>query len=174
MKGLIIMNKYLIPVASVLALATASAVAAQSTSTTTTTSNGIGADVSVMAKAQKDGETKGIGADVSAKAHARNATKAESRTGTKDDSDLDDVATSDAVTNATSTDASLDARFRAAITPPRALRQWMRPPWPPRAAQTRQSRTAPARWRACATAFRHRPMPGPAVRRPGSRQPMPA
>ena len=59
-------------VAGVAAIALAGTAIAQTTDSSTQHGQGLGTDVSAMAKAQKDSETKGIGADVSAMAHARN------------------------------------------------------------------------------------------------------
>jgi hypothetical protein len=75
------MNRYLIPLASVIAIAGASQLAAQSTPATTQTNTGIGMEASTTAPAPTTANEKGIGAHVSATAHKRNSDRKAPRTG---------------------------------------------------------------------------------------------
>ncbi len=93
------MTKFLIPLASMTALAVASVAGAQ---TTAETKVGHGAEVSVMAKAQRESGEKGIGADVSAMAKARNEARAAARETT-------DGKTEPAVAEADTADNEADA-----------------------------------------------------------------
>lgn len=95
--------------ALLLAGAAPAALIAQTTEEPKTT---FGSQVSVMAKEQKDAETKGIGAEVSALAKQRNADRAAARGDDADDDDDND--------DATTTTTTADATAPVAVKPVKA------------------------------------------------------